>query len=299
MTTRDARHSGVAARRAAKDLAHALADARTRHVARLQRVPRDERDLLAIAVVNHGVPFAVDEVVAVLHRRHGDETARVVDLRDAAFRQPDVPDLSRTLRLLEKSELLRLGDGRLLCMELIRVDAFQPQPPQASVERLAKTLGPAVDLPFVRTWSIEATLGRDDQTCGIRVQRFRNQFFADEWAVGLCGVNQVHAKIHGPPKRGNRLAAVGRRSPDTGTCDPHGAESKAMDRKVTAERKRPAKRGRGYGHGTKSQAPPLLRQFDRENRWLGVCSRPQPTCAEWREWSRHGVTASRPIGSPT
>ena len=126
-----------------------------------------------VAVIDDRLPFAIDEVEAVLHRHDREKPLRALNLLDADFRQPDVPDLALALRLLQKSELVVLGHGGVDAVQLIEVDAFEAQPPQASVERLAEALGTAVRLPLVRTRPIEAALGGDDEARGIRMQRLR------------------------------------------------------------------------------------------------------------------------------
>ena len=127
------------------------------HAAGLERLPWHERDPLAIAVVDDRFPFAVRDVVTVLHRDDGEELLRALNLRHADFRKSHVPDLAFAPRVLQEAELLFFGHRRIDAMELIEFDAVEPQPPQAALEGPAQTVGATVDLPSIRTRSIDSS----------------------------------------------------------------------------------------------------------------------------------------------
>ena len=78
------------------DLGHRAA--RPGQLAGGQREPRDERDVLALAVVQHVLGGAVGEVVAVLHRDDRGDPPRRLDVLDRHLGQADVPDLALALQ---------------------------------------------------------------------------------------------------------------------------------------------------------------------------------------------------------
>src|SRR4051812_15334385 len=66
---------------------------RVRQAARVQREPRDEPDVLALAGLEYRLRRAVAEVVPVLDARDGRERAHLVELRHVDLGEPDEADL--------------------------------------------------------------------------------------------------------------------------------------------------------------------------------------------------------------
>src|SRR5262245_44041394 len=118
-------------------------------------------------------------------------------------------------------------------MQLINVDAVQPQSFEAALYRLPQMLRTGIVRPLIRPWTIPATFGRDHQPLGIRRQRFGNQLFADVRAIGVRGIDEVDTQLCGTPKDGERSGAVLGWTPDTLTCNTHSSEAKAMDGKLS------------------------------------------------------------------
>src|SRR5208282_5742033 len=194
-----------------------------------EREPGNEADVGALAVFEHVFGAAVGEAVAVLHGDHRNQFAGVVDLLDADLRKADVLDLALRLEILERGELIFGGNFGVDAVELVEVDAVETEASQAAVAGFAQVLGPAVFDPFVRAGPVESALGGDHQSRGIRVQGFRDDFFAHCRAVGIGGVDEVDAELDGAAKDLDALLAVGRLTPDAVAGDPHGAESEAVD----------------------------------------------------------------------
>lgn len=208
----------------------------------LQRVPRNECDPLAITVVNDGLPHAIDQVVAVLHGSDREEAARAFDLLDVHLRQADVPDLAVLSREMQEAELIFFGDVRIDPVQLVQIDTFQPQPPQAAVQLFAQAFGSPVGLPLAGAGPIESTLGGDDETPRVAVQRLRNQLFADVRPVGFRRVDEVHVELDRASQHGDRLVVVGGRPDLAGPRDAHRAEPEAMNRQIPAQSECPAER---------------------------------------------------------
>jgi hypothetical protein len=62
------------------------------------------------------------------------------------------------------------------------------------------------------------------------VERLVDELFADVGAVRVSGINEVGTELYCAAQYRFRLVAVGGRTPDAGTGDPHGTESEAVDR---------------------------------------------------------------------
>ena len=63
----------------------------------------------------------------------------------------------------------------------------------------------------------------------VRVERLGQDFLADVGPVGVGGVDEVHAQLHGAAYDGDGGLPVGRLAPDAVPDDAHGAEAQAMD----------------------------------------------------------------------
>ena len=92
-----------------------------REIARGERKPGDEADAVRLAVIQHVFAGAIDEIVAVLHRRDREHLRRGLDLGDRDLAQPGVTD--------DASSISDLDGVELLVARHLRVDAVQlPQP---------------------------------------------------------------------------------------------------------------------------------------------------------------------------
>src|SRR5262245_20936930 len=143
----------------------------------VERKPWNEREVIALAVIDDFVPLPVDEVVLVLDRDDGYDLARALDGGDVDLRQADVAYEPLTHELGERVELLALGNLRVDSMKLPEIDAVELEAFQASFEHRAKMLGSSICDPLVRAGSLVSAFHRDDQSFGIGMQGFRDQFF--------------------------------------------------------------------------------------------------------------------------
>jgi hypothetical protein len=141
--------------------------------------------------------------------------ARSISATETSER-PRWPDLPFLLERAQRAELLVLRHRGVDAMELPEVDALEAQPAQAAFELFAQALRPAARLPSLRSRPIEAALGGDHEAGRVRMQRRRDQLFADVRAVRLGGVDEVDAELHRAAEHGDRFLLVGGGAPDPG-----------------------------------------------------------------------------------
>src|SRR6185503_19832148 len=112
------------------------------------------------------------------------------------FRQPDMPDLAVAPRALQEAELLLVGHRGVDAMQLIEIDALEPEPPQAAVESVLQAGSPAVDLPAIGSGPVELALGGNHQSRWIRMERIGDQLLADAGTVRLGRIDKVDTEFH-------------------------------------------------------------------------------------------------------
>ncbi len=169
--------------------------------------------------------MAVGEVEAVLDRDHLDDLASSLELLHGDIGDADVADLALVLELLERRDRALVGHLRVGAVLLVELDRVEPQPPERALAGLPQVLGAAVARPLVRAGPSQPSLGGDQQVLRVRVERLGDQLLADMRAVGVGGVDQVDAELDRPPQDRDGLVVIGRRPPDAGAGDPHGAEA--------------------------------------------------------------------------
>src|SRR5947207_14792788 len=104
-------------------------------------------------------------------------------------------------------------------MELIEIEALQPQALHAAFQVLLELFGPAVGVPAAGARSRYAALGADDQAFRIGMQGFGDQGFAGMRAVAFGGVEEVDAELCRAPQHLERLCAVAGLAPDAAVVD--------------------------------------------------------------------------------
>src|SRR5205807_8703900 len=129
----------------------------------------------------------IGDVVPVLDRYHVDDAAGDPQLLEADIADADVAHQARMLQVPEHLDGLRVWHLPVRGVHLIQVDSLQPKPAQAALDGLADVLGTAVGLPAVGPRPGETRLRGNDQVVGIRVERLRDQLFADVRAVRVGG----------------------------------------------------------------------------------------------------------------
>src|SRR5580692_5258464 len=200
-----------------------------------QRKPRNEGDVIFLAIVQNIFGAAVGKAVAVLDADDGDNGLCVLNLLDADFGQADVFDLALRLEIFERAELIFRGNFGIDAMQLIEVDAVETETTQAAFASGAEVLGLSVFNPAIGAGTIEAALGGNDQVGWIRLQGFGDDFFADVGAVGIGGVDEVDTELDGAAQNSNGFGAIGRLTPDAVSGDAHGAETEAGNGESVAD----------------------------------------------------------------
>jgi hypothetical protein len=100
---------------------------------------------------------------------------------------------------------------------------------------------PPVAIPSIRCRPHDAALGRDHEAGRIRVERVGDELLVGAGAIGVGGVDEVHAERHGTLQQAQCRGTVGRVAPDAGPCEAHGTESDATHPQVAD--------GHGVVHG--------------------------------------------------
>ena len=100
-------------------------------LARAERKPRNERQAFALALLQHLFVRAIRDVVAILHRNDFREPLRAAQLARIDVRQPDVKDLPFLLQAHELAHRIFERHPWIGRMQLVQVDALQPEPAQA------------------------------------------------------------------------------------------------------------------------------------------------------------------------
>src|SRR5262245_7780043 len=206
-----------------------------RDLARSQRKPRDEYNSVLFAIIHHIVPFAIGETVSVLNGGNRNNLERTLDVLSSNVRQSHQPDLPLVSQLGQSFNRSVKRYDRIRSMQLINIDAVQPQSFEAALYRLPQMIRTGIMGPLIRPWTIPATFGRDHQALGVRRQCLGNQLFADVRTIGVRGIDEVNAQLYGTPKDSQSSGAVPGWSPDPLACNAHSSEAKTMDGKLSAE----------------------------------------------------------------
>src|SRR2546428_12960874 len=104
-------------------------------------------------------------------------------------------------------------------MELIGIDALQPQAFQAAFQILFEFFGPAVSIPAACARPREAAFRADDEAFRIRMQGFGGQDLVGMRAVAFGGVEEVDAELYRAPQHLERLGAGAWLAPDAAGGD--------------------------------------------------------------------------------
>jgi len=98
-------------------------------------------------------------------------------------------------------------------MQLIKINAVQPQAAEAAFTGGSQVFRLSVFYPFVGTGPVEAALRGNDQICRIRVQRLGYDLFTHSGPIGIRGIDKIESfvnevikepegggLVHGPPE---------------------------------------------------------------------------------------------------
>ena len=94
----------------------------------------------------------------------------------------------------------------------------------------------------------EAALGGDNQVFRIWMERLGDQPFADFGAIGIRRIDEVNAQVDGAAQDAAAFLGVGWLAPNAFARNAHGAIAEPVDRKIVADSKGAAGRGRDGFH---------------------------------------------------
>ena len=123
-------------------------------------------------------------------------------------------------------------------VQLVELDAIEPQPLEALLADATQVLGSAVDGPARRTGTHEPTFARNHQPRRVRMQGLGDQCLADPGPVGIGSVDKADALVDRTTKQRDRFVLVARRPPDAGTGDTHSPQAETMDGRAVFEGQR-------------------------------------------------------------
>src|SRR5215207_5117064 len=218
-----------------------------------EREPGYEAHLLPLAGLQDRLRGAIGEVVAILDRDDRHDVQRDLHLPHPHVRKADVPDLALVPQLRQEPDRVLEGYFGIGPVELVEVYALHLEPLQAALARLAQVLrAPVGDPPA--TGPRVAALGGDDQVIRVRVQRLGDQTLGDLGAVGIGGIDEVHAQLHRPPEHAVSLLGIPGLTPDARPGQSHGAETQTVHAQVAAQSERAGRRrvrsGISVGHAS-------------------------------------------------
>src|ERR1700730_5686075 len=93
-----------------------------------ERKPGNEPDIVGGTIGQHVLAAAVDQVVAVLYRRHWKYPAGGLDLGYRDFTQSRVPDDPLVQQLANGAELFVARDAGVNAMKLPQIDLLDAEP---------------------------------------------------------------------------------------------------------------------------------------------------------------------------
>ena len=96
-----------------------------------QRKPGNEADAVRLAIVEHVLAAAIDEVVAVLHRRDLEDLGGGLDVGDRDFAQAGMADDAVVEQRLDRAELLVARHLRIDAVQLPQIDLLDAELLQA------------------------------------------------------------------------------------------------------------------------------------------------------------------------
>src|ERR1700688_2244157 len=139
------------------------------------------------------------------------------------------------LQILQCAELIFSRHLWIDSMQLIKIDALQPQSAQAAFARGSQVFWLSVFNPLVGTRPHKAALRGDHQSSRVRVQRLSDDFFANVWTVGVRGVDKTDSQFDGAPQHPDGLRPICGPAPNSFSGDSHRAESQARNAKIVSD----------------------------------------------------------------
>ncbi len=201
------------------------------------RKPRNEGEVVLLAIVDHILMLAFADVVLVLHADDVDDLACLVDFVRLDFAETDMADLALALQAFDDGE--RFFDGHLGvdAMELPEIEPLYLEAAQAHLDLLLQVFGTPDWKPLVLSLPGQSGLGRDHDSAGVGRERLADESLAHFGAVGVGGVDEVYAELDGTLEHLLCLLSVPGFAPDSFSGKTHCAVSQAVDGEIAAYRK--------------------------------------------------------------
>ena len=134
------------------------------------------------------------------------------------------------------SQALFERGARVDPMQLVEVDAVEFEPAKAHLHALDQVAGAAHDLGFGRSLAGDSAFGGDNQAGGVGVKRLGDQALGNLRAVGVGGVDEVHAQLDGAAEDAVGFGGVGGLAPGAISHQAHGAVAETVNRQVAADK---------------------------------------------------------------
>src|SRR5262249_22110672 len=154
-------------------------------LARSERKPRNEGNVALLAEVEHVIPLAVGEAVAVLHGHDRDNFPCTFDVLLSHIRKTDQANLPFPLQLGECFYGKLKTCCWIRCVQLIKINALKAQALETAFESFPQMRGAGVVAPISGSWAPPSALGGDYEVFGIRGEGLCDEFLADIGSVGI------------------------------------------------------------------------------------------------------------------
>src|SRR5882757_3877394 len=126
--------------------------ARSGQLARRERKPGDEADLVGGAISQHILAVAVDEVVAILHCHHWKYATGSLDFCHRDLAQSRMEDDTLVQKLTHCAELFVARHAWVDAMKLPEIDPFNAEPFETALRLGDQIGGTSVGCPLV--WAL-------------------------------------------------------------------------------------------------------------------------------------------------
>ena len=176
--------------------------------------------------------FGLPKPQRVFALERGDRLDGVgaADRLHAGFREPEVLDLAFVNQILHRPGDVFDRHVRVHAVLIEEVDRLDLQTLQRGLGNLFDVRRPAIEAARSIGFEREPELGRDDHLVTEGAERFADELFIDERAVGFGGVEERDAAFDGRPKQRDSFLPVN--SGAVAKAQSHAAEPKRRDFEV-------------------------------------------------------------------
>jgi hypothetical protein len=161
--------------------------------------------------------------------------ASLDDLGDGHFRQTYKFYLALAPHVLKLADLICRWNVRVDAVNLIQINPFQFEPPEAHLDTLAQIFWPPKRMPLIWPGPEQSTLRRDRYPF-VRVEALGNQFLSDKRAVRVSCIDEVNAEFDGAAQDRDCGSRVDGLPPHSSTSKPVSPQSESRDGALATER---------------------------------------------------------------